>query len=278
MTAPLVAWVSRDVVVVQGPDATSFLQSLVSQDLDLLAVGDTTHTLLLQPQGKLLVDFYAVHRQPDTWWCVCEGGFGAALADGLSRFKIRVKAEIEIVTSAAIAVRGVGAVEADGLCVVPVEWGDMPAVDVLGTREELVAFAERLRLPWADEAMYERARIEAGVPRQGVDIDERTIPQEAGLERTAVSFTKGCFVGQELVCRIDSRGHVNRLLRRIRASEDGALVVGDDVSAGDKTVGSIASSAGDVALALVRREVEPGATVQVGSASATVEALWTDDD
>ena len=68
-----------------------------------------------------------------------------------------------------------------------------------------------------DGPAYEATRIEAGVPRQGFDIDESTIAQEAYLDRDAVSFTKGCFVGQELVCRIDSRGHVNRLLRRLRA-------------------------------------------------------------
>ena len=94
MTDSFQASVERDLVVVAGPDATTFLQSLVSQDLDTIEVGAAGHALLLQPQGKLLVDFYVVHVEPDTWWCVCERGFGAELASGLNRFKIRVKAEV----------------------------------------------------------------------------------------------------------------------------------------------------------------------------------------
>jgi folate-binding protein YgfZ len=121
-----------------------------------------------------------------------------------------------------------------------------------------------------DDAAYERARIEAGVPRMGVDIDERTIPQEAGLERDAVSFTKGCFVGQELVCRIDTRGHVNRFLRRVRGT---GLRAGAEVRLDGRAVGHVTSAAGEVALAMLRREAEPGARVEVDGRDATVEAI-----
>jgi folate-binding protein YgfZ len=131
--------------------------------------------------------------------------------------------------------------------------------------------------------VYEVARIEAGVPRLGVDVDERTIPQEAFLERDAVSFTKGCFLGQELVCRIDTRGHVNRHLRLLRLSGEAVPAPGAEVLAGDTTVGTLTSVAGvpgesrAVALAMLRREVEPPADVRVrsdaGDLSATVEAL-----
>src|SRR6186997_2027035 len=93
MTETFQARVPRDLVVVSGPDATTFLQSLVSQDLDPVVVGQSVHTLLLHPQGKLLVDFYAVRSDDDMWSCVSEGGFGTALADGLRRFKIRVKVD-----------------------------------------------------------------------------------------------------------------------------------------------------------------------------------------
>jgi folate-binding protein YgfZ len=119
-------------------------------------------------------------------------------------------------------------------------------------------------------------RIEAGVPRQGLDIDETTIAQEAYLERDAVSFTKGCFLGQELVCRIDTRGHVNRLLRRLRADEPierGASVVVDG-----KEVGTVTSAIGGVALATVRRQVEPGTAVSAGAVTATLEAIHPDAD
>jgi folate-binding protein YgfZ len=269
MTAPFQARIPRDLVVVSGPDATSFLQSLVSQDLDPVAVGQSVHTLLLQPQGKLLVDFYAARSDDDMWSCVCEGGFGTALAEGLQRFKIRVKVDIDAAPTNALAVRGLRPA-ATNVRLIEVAWGGALAFDGLGTTEAIDALVASTDLPLFDEAGYERARIEAGVPRQGFDIDDRTIPQEAGLELDAVSFTKGCFLGQELVCRIDTRGHVNRQLRRLRAAE-GSLVRGAEVAVEGKTVGEVTSSAGDVALAMLRREVDPGAQVMVDGASATVE-------
>jgi hypothetical protein len=164
------------------------------------------------------------------------------------------------------------------------DWPDRPGVDVVGPIESVRAVRDALReagVPAVELGQYETARIEAGLPRLGVDVDERTIPQEAFLERDAVSFTKGCFLGQELVCRIDTRGHVNRHLRRLRISagrapERGAEVVADGASVG--TVTSVAEGAGaSLALAMVRREVAPPAEVTLrdadGEVSATVEAL-----
>jgi tRNA-modifying protein YgfZ len=262
--------VDRDLVIVDGPDATSFLQSLVSQDLDPVDVGASAYSLLLQPQGKLLADF-SIHRHGhEEWWCICEGGFGPVLADGLSRFKIRVEAEIERRPVAALAVRGQAApADPRGVVIVAVSWRDVPAYDAIGPPEVVDAFRDALALPVADHATYERARIEAGVPRLGADLDQTIIPQEAGLERAAVSFTKGCFLGQELVCRIDTRGHVNRMLRRLRA--ESALAPGAEVAAGNKVVGVVTSAAGEVGLALLRREVGPGAQVTAAGVQAIVE-------
>ena len=273
MTVPFQARVSRDLVVVDGADATTFLQSLVSQDLDSIPVGGGGHALLLQPQGKLLVDFYAVHVHPETWWCVCEGGFGAALAGGFRRFKIRVKVEIDEVPVAALAVRGVEqpAVVA-GVRMFAVDWPGAVALDAVGSESGIAELSAAVAAPMVDHATYERARIEAGVPRQGFDTDERTIPQEAGLELVAVSFTKGCFVGQELVCRIDSRGHVNRNLRRLRVPE-GSVARGAVVAVAEREVGEVTSSSGGVALAMLRREIDPGTRVDAGGVAAVVESL-----
>jgi tRNA-modifying protein YgfZ len=270
MTAAFQARIPRDLVVVSGPDATTFLQSLLSQDLDPVTVGQSVHTLLLQPQGKLLVDGYAVRSDDDMWSCVCEGGFGTALAEALRRFKIRVKVDIDETPTSALALRGTRP-PATNVRLVEVGWSGALAFDALGTADAIDTLAASLDVPMLDDAGYERARIEAGVPRQGFDIDDRTIPQEAGLERDAVSFTKGCFVGQELVCRIDTRGHVNRQLRRLRATA-GDLVRSAAVTLDGKAVGAVTSSAGDVALAMVRHEVEPGAVVVVDDVTATVEA------
>jgi folate-binding protein YgfZ len=273
MTDSFQARIDRDLVVVEGPDATSFLQSLVSQDLDAIGVGESGHSLLLQPQGKLLVDFYVIHVGPDSWWCVCEPGFGAALAAGVRRFKIRVKVEITEVPVAALALRGVPRpADVADVQFVSVDWPGAPAFDAVGPEGAIAQLSAAVDAPRFDADAYERARIVAGVPRQGFDTDDRTIPQEAGLELVAVSFTKGCFVGQELVCRIDSRGHVNRNLRRLRAP-GGALERGAVVSIEEREVGEVTSATGDVALAMLRREIEPGTQVSAGGVLAVVEAL-----
>ena len=262
----------RDVVCVAGPDATSFLQSLVSQDLDPVPVGGVVHTLLLQPQGKVLVDFRAGRAEADTWWLACERGYGETLLTGLNRFKIRVKADIDDVTDAFTAFALIGGRRDDVPATPDALVDETPlGVEVFGPREAVARLRAHVDASAGSADDYERARIEAGVARMGFDIDERTIPQEAGLDRDAVSFTKGCFVGQELVCRIDTRGHVNRCLRRLRA--DRPLVAGSAVTAAGKAVGEVTSAAGGVALAMVRREVDPGSVVDAGGVPAALEAL-----
>ncbi len=219
----------RDRVVVTGPDTWTFLQSLLSQDLDGLADGETLPTLLLTPQGK--VDVLAdITRRGEDAVLTTEPGWGEHLGAALTRFKIRTKVDI--------------AVEA------------APAVD------DTVAAAE------------ERARVAAGVPRLGVDLDDSVIPQEAFLEEDAVSFTKGCFVGQELVCRIDSRGHVNRFLRHLVPDDASTVLpVGAEITVGDKIVGAVTSSVPGIALGYVRREVEPPEDATVDGIAVTVRTL-----
>jgi hypothetical protein len=287
MASTVLARIDRDLVVVSGPDATKFLQSLLSQDLDPVAVGESTHALLLEPKGKLVVDLRAARVGDDEWWCVCEAGFGSVLAAGLKRFKIRVKVELEDRSAdlATVALRGPDAIEIQAkafdpaAAIAPVrdDWRGEPGVEFLGHASAIDALAADLVNAGAveiDADAYETLRIEAGIPRQGFDIDEKTIAQEAFLERDAVSFTKGCFLGQELVCRIDTRGHVNRLLRRLRSDvplERGAAVIADD-----KEVGTVTSAVGGVALATIRSAVEPGSDVTVrqsGDVTATVEAV-----
>ncbi len=122
-------------------------------------------------------------------------------------------------------------------------------------------------------ASEEAERIAAGVPRLGADLDASVIPQEAFLEISAVSFTKGCFVGQELVCRIDTRGHVNRYLRRLVPEDASAVLpVGAEITVGQRAVGSVTSSTAGAALGFVRREVEPPAAGTVGDVAVTVTA------
>jgi folate-binding protein YgfZ len=133
-------------------------------------------------------------------------------------------------------------------------------------------------VPVAEDAA-EVVRVERGRPRYGVDLDEATIPQEAGLNERAVSFTKGCYVGQETVARLFYKGKPNRHLRGLRLS--GAdVATGDELRLGEKVVGRLGSVVvsprfGPIALALVRREAEAGATLTAGDrgVSATVAEL-----
>ena len=275
----------RGFVLVTGPDAVSFLQALVSADLDAVADGGGAHSLLLTPQGKLDVDFRLL-RVGDDVWLDCAPGLGAQLAASLQRFKIRVQADVVDRTGEVAMVSCIGADagvelpdavdahrETDGVRIVRTPWGH----DLLAPRSR----AGELPAATVGAVAYEAWRIEHGIPRQPLDIDDTTIPQEAFLEQDAVSFTKGCFLGQELVCRIDSRGHVNRFLRRVGAIEGDWPVRGAEVVVGGKVVGALTSvapaEAPTGALAYVRREVEPPASAELrwdgGSARAVISPL-----
>lgn len=307
--AALVDRCARGAVLVDGPDALTFLQSLLSQDIAGLADGQGAHALLLQPQGKLDTDLRLL-RVGDAAWLDCEVGRGEGLAASLRRFKIRIKAEVEDRTgtwgcltlrgpevAARIEAAGGPALPAEPHAHVPWGWGTgatrlvradwpegPPGADLVGPVGELAGVWTALVAAGfrpVGLTAYEAARVRAGVPRQGLDIDEKTIPQEAFLERDAVSFTKGCFLGQELVCRIDSRGHVNRLLRGVRFGIDTTPPAGAGIVVGDKEVGTLTTVAraegGTVALGYVRREVGMPADVVVrwdgGEAQAVAAAL-----
>jgi folate-binding protein YgfZ len=174
-----------------------------------------------------------------------------------------------------------GAGELDGAAEhshVPVSVGGVEAlairtdagVDLLCESSETDALRAALQAAGAVEVSAETAecvRVEHGRPRYGLDLDETVIPQEAGLNERAVSFTKGCYVGQETVARLYYRGKPNRQLRGLKLSE--AATTGDEVRFGDRVVGHLGSVAisprfGFIALALVRREAEPGSHVVVG--------------
>jgi len=322
--AALVDRCARGAVLVEGPEALKFLQSLLSQDIDGLADGQGAHALLLQPQGKLDTDLRFL-RVGEAAWLDCEVGRAEGLAASLRRFKIRIKADVTdrsgqwgclLLRGPAVAatVEAAGgpplpaeqhahrpwpvgaatatAAEVDGpgeARLVRADWpGGPPGADIVGPVAELAELWGALVAAGATPAglvAFEAARVRAGVPRQGRDLDEKTIPQEAFLERDAVSFTKGCFLGQELVCRIDSRGHVNRLLRGLTiegsAGIDTTPPPGAGIVVGDKEVGTLTtvarSQSGTVALGYVRREVELPAGVVVrwdgGEAPAVAAAL-----
>ena len=204
---------ARDHVLVEGPDALSYLHSQISQDIRDLAVGDSRWTLVLDPSGKVESLARVTRVADDSFDFDVDAGFGEALAARLARFKIRVQAEI----TARLADR------------------DRPSDD------------------------HERARIVAGWPRMGHEIvPGETIPAVTGVVPVAVNFTKGCYPGQELVERMDSRGADAPRSLRIVDVADGAEPGDPLLGADGAEIGSITSVAGEVALALVKRGHDVG--------------------
>ncbi len=271
---------ARDFVRVAGPDATPFLQGQLSQDVAGLGAGASTWALLLQPQGKMVALLRALRLGDDELVLETDAGFGPAVTDRLNRFKLRVKADLDPLDWRCVAVRGPAsheAVDHGTGTVVVADWPGLAGADLVGP-----SAAAPAAVPSCSLEAYEVVRIEAGIPVMGRELDESTIPAEAGVVERSVSFTKGCYTGQELVARIDSRGgNVPRRLRGLVLA--GAAPVGATLRAGGKDVGTLTSAAFSpglgafVALAYVRRAVEPPAEVEVawegGTTSARVEAL-----
>jgi folate-binding protein YgfZ len=277
-------WLPRDVVAVTGPEAEAYLQGQLSQDVAALGPGESALSFLLQPQGKVDALVRVARHAPDRFIIDVDGGCGDAVLERLNRFKLRTKADIEAVEWRCLAIRGPRAhdVAPDGI---PADWPGLPGVDRLGPHPELPAGVRECALD-----AYEAVRIEAGVPAMGRELTERTIPAEAGqfvIDR-AVSFTKGCFTGQELVARIDSRGgNVPRLVRGVLVEDGAHPPAGAAVVVDGKPAGELTSVAGPVAgrvvaLASVARAVTPPAAAALhwtdttgdeGRARARLEVL-----
>ena len=280
-------------MVFRGPQAKAVLGGLLSNDVTRLTPGEMQRAAALTAKGRVLALCRVVDRGDDLLLDT-----EAASAEGfvamVRKYVNPRLAAYTVVTgdTACLGVHGPGADAAVagareiGLTAIPSAELATPGWDVIGPREAVAGLRTALEAagwPVADAATLEAERIEAGVPRWGVDMTDETIAQEAGLDALdAISFAKGCYTGQEVVARIHFRGHVNRLLRRLRSAE--ALPVGATVhDAAGAEVGTVRSSAvharhGPVALAMVRREVAIGDTVAVmrpdGSpTAATVEAL-----
>lgn len=258
------ARIPRDVVRVSGPDALTYLQGQLSQDVAGLAPGVPAWSFVLQPQGKVDAWFRITRVADDTFLLDVDGGWADVLVARLERFKLRVKVGIEALDWQCVAVRGAVPEVDDRLgaeLVLPLDWPGAAGVDLLGPS---VAIPDSV--PEQALAVYEAWRIGVGMPKMGAELDERTIPAEAGVVDRSVSFTKGCYTGQELVARVDSRGsNTPRKLRSVVAAAGVALEPGAAVVVEGNQVGAITSAVGERALAYVGRAVEPpaDATVEV---------------
>lgn len=289
----------RDVLAVRGPDAAEYLQGQLSQDVTGLAVGAAADSLLLEPDGKLSALLRITRTDGQGFVLDLDAGYGDAVVARLRRFLLRAKVEVESLDWRCLSLRGDGVDEAAGglltvlaergVLALPFEWNGWRGVDLLGP-SDVVLGPEGLDLPSGIVACgadaVEACRIVSGVPAMGAELTPKTIPHEAGVVARTVDFTKGCYTGQELVARIDSRGgNVPRRLVGIVAPagppESDALSPGmtlhggeapdGDAPAEDKVVGTLTSAAWSIelgawaGLAYLHRNVDAPGPVRLRS-------------
>jgi folate-binding protein YgfZ len=275
----------RGKLALTGREAKTFLQGQVTNDIEGLQLGHGCYAAFLTHKGKMLGDL-RVFDLGDELLLDCERVVLQDLFNMIRRFKLGLDVELHkrtlemglfsVIGPDAPALVGdvehaCAAVEFGGATVVAARTD--VGVDVFFAAADRDAVRAALDFPDGDEAQAEIVRVESGRPRYGIDLDDSVIPQEAGLNERAVSFTKGCYVGQETVARLYYRGKPNRRLRGVRLSAPAPA--GTELRLGEKTVGKLGSSVvspvhGPIGLALVRREAEDGTTVDAGGASALI--------
>lgn len=247
----------RSYVAVRGRDAENYLQRMLSNDVAALGPGEACEALLLTPKARVIAPMVVWRRGEEDFLLLTEPELGETLRAALLRSRFAARCEIELEAHSSTIVLG------EGVEGIPTADYGEPAVEVLDREVGGEAVpAEEL----------EALRIEAGTPRWGMEIDERVLPAEAGLDRRAIAFGKGCFPGQEPVARLRYRGHANRSLRVLALDGEPPPYDAEVVHEG-KVVGRVTSAARRpdgvvVCLAYVRTEVPEDAELAVGSATA----------
>ena len=242
---------ARSFVRVSGPDAGEYLQRMVSNDVDALALGDACPALLLTAKSRVIAPLVVWRRGEEDYLLLTEPELGDTVRALLLRMRLRARCEIEVEEHSSMLVLG----------------GEGIATDVPGAAEVLDSGLE----PTLSEDELDLLRIELGVPRWGREIDEAILPAEAGLDRTHVSFSKGCYPGQEPVARLHFRGHPNRGLRVLELNAlppEGAELLHEGRGAGRVTSAALRPDGTAVALAYVRREIPEDALFEVAGAEA----------
>ena len=294
--AGLLERAERATLEVRGADAAEFLQGQVTNDVEALKPGQGCYAAMLNPKGRVVADMRILRVSPDRLLLDTESAAHEAVLRDLRMYKIGRQVEVadtpgrsvlsmigpraEAVIESALGSRvpeEEHAFEepADGAVAVRTNVG----IDVIADEHQVQPLRERLLAAGSFPVSLEAAeilRIETGRPRHGLDMSEDNLPAEAGIVERSVSFTKGCYVGQEPVARMHYKGHPNRHLRGLRLS--GPARPGAVLTAAGKEVGKVTSAAlspalGPIALALVRREVEPGDEVAVGDGASTAKVV-----
>ncbi len=304
----------RGKLALTGPGAKEFLAGQVTNDTEALTAGSGCYAAFLTPKGKMLGDLRVLDLGEELFLDT-ERVALQALFDMIRRFKIgydvqlhkrtiecsllsligpTTQATAEHTVAGSIASGGAGEHDLEALTLPDTEHANVHAeiegvpvifvrtdvgIDVICDASAQETVREALLNAGAkpvSEAAAEIVRVEHGRPRYGVDLDETVIPQEAGLNERAVSFTKGCYVGQETVARLYYKGKPNRHLRGLRLSAPAEP--GAELRLGERSVGRLTSAIhspahGPIGLALVRREAEPGASVSVGEHGVEAEVV-----
>lgn len=286
----------RGKLLVAGPDAAEYLQGQLTNDTEALEPGDGAYAALLDRKGHMQSDLRVLRpgAAPDLW-LDCEAVALPAVLRHLTMYSIGRDVAVDDATAGRglLSLIGPRSVELAGTAALPeyaceettvagvecVAAGTGEGIDLIcaaGEAERLHgALLEAGAVAVSPEAA-EILRIEAGVPRYGAEMGAETMPAEAGIVEQAVSFTKGCYIGQETVARLHYKGKPNRHLRGLRLSAPAAA--GAALRLGEKEVGSLGSAAvspafGAIGLAIVRREAEPGTELAVGEDGVTAEVV-----
>ncbi len=285
----------RGKLIVSGPDAVEYLQGQLTNDVEALAPGEGQYAALLDRKGHMQADMRVLRTSPEEIWIDTEPEALPAARRHLETYKIGrevtmvdVGAErtilsligprsVEIAGTAALPEFAAEATAVNGVDCLAVGAG--AGIDLIAKSADAAPLRDALIAAGAVEVgagAAELIRIEAGTPRFGAEMSAETMPAEAGIVERAVSFTKGCYIGQEPVARLHYKGRPNRHLRGLELSA--AAEAGASLRLGAKEVGRIGSTGlsparGPIALAIVRREAEPGSELAVGEDGVTARVV-----
>ena len=284
---------ARGKLLITGPEAAEYLQGQLTNDVEALQPGEGGYAALLDRKGHMQADMRVLRLASDEIWIDTEPEALEAARRHLQTYKIGRQVEVadaerallsligprsaEIATSPPLPLHRCERLTAHGVECLAV--GTHDGIDLIAAAEDAKRLRGTLVTAGAPEVAPEAAeilRIEAGTPRFGAEMGPQTMPAEAGIVEIAVSFTKGCYIGQEPVARLHYKGRPNRRLRGLRLSAP--ATPGTPLRLGEKEVGEVGSSClspalGPLGLAIVRREAEPGDELAVGEDGVTARVV-----
>jgi folate-binding protein YgfZ len=287
---------SRGKLLVRGADGAEFLQGQLTNDVEALEADTGCYAALLDRKGHMQADMRVLRLGTGDLWLDTEPETAGTVERHLRMYSVGREVEIADASSewSIVSVIGPRAAEVAGSPPLLAEHAqrhyEREGLEILAVAtdvgldlivraevsDELRELLDRSEAVEVSEAAAEILRVESGRPRFGREMTTATIPQEAGIAERAVSFTKGCYIGQETVARLHYKGKPNRHLRGLRLESPAAD--GDPITLGDREVGRIGTAVlsparGPIALAVIRREAEPGARVEVGEPGVAAEVV-----